>query len=89
MSFFNDFLNYFKVDDISSKVSVFAVLGVGIVIMGKFVVVSLDEETIELKSGKDLISVVGKDLKVKSISRGELILSGKLVKVETGEQKWV
>lgn len=87
MSFFNDFLNYFKVDDISSKVSVFAVLGVGIVIMGKFVVVSLDEETIELKSGKDLISVVGKDLKVKSISRGELILSGKLVKVETGEQK--
>ncbi len=89
MSFFNDFLNYFKVDDISSKVSVFAVLGVGIVIMGKFVVVSLDEETIELKSGKDLISVIGKDLKVKSISRGELILSGKLVKVETGEQKWV
>ncbi len=87
MSFFNDFLNYFKVDDISSKVSVFAVLGVGIVIMGKFVVVSLDEETIELKSGKDLISVIGKDLKVKSISRGELILSGKLVKVETGEQK--
>lgn len=87
MSFFYDFLDYFKINDLNEKVSVFAVLGVGIVIMGKFTIINLEEEVIELKSGKSFISVHGENMQVKSISRGEIVLSGKLVKVETGEQK--
>lgn len=88
MSFFYDFLDYFKVNDLNEKVSVFAVLGTGIVIMGKFTIINLDPEVVELKSGKTFISVHGQNLEVKSIARGEVVLTGKLIKVEVFMQNF-
>lgn len=85
MSFFYDFLDYFKVDDLSDKVSIMTVLGVGVMIMGKVKIDNLSEELVELKTKKEKIVIYGNDLKFKTISRGEIVLSGKISKIETGE----
>ena len=85
MSFFYDFLDYFKVDDLSDKVLITTVLGVGVMIVGKVKIENLSEELIELKTKKEKITINGTDLKFKTISRGEIVLSGKVFKIETGE----
>lgn len=85
MSFFYDFLNYFKVDDFETKTSIMTVIGVGIMIVGKIKLLNLSENLIEVKSGKDKIFVYGENLLVKSISKGEIVLSGNVCKIETGE----
>jgi len=88
MSFFNDFLDYFSIDDMTNKTCITTILGVGVVIVGKIKIENLSEERIELFSGKDKIVINGIDLKIKSVSKGELIVSGNVKNVGSGEDLW-
>lgn len=85
MSFFYDFLDYFRVDDVSDKTSIVAVIGVGLMITGKIKILSLSDELVEVKSFKEKLSVFGNNLIIKSVSKGEIVISGKVTKIETGE----
>lgn len=84
MSFFYDFLDYFKIDDISKNIAIMAVLGKGVMIVGKLEITNIGDDFIEIKSGKDKVCISGKNLIVKTLSKGEILLSGKIEKIETG-----
>ena len=50
MSFFNEFVNFFKVDDLTGKVSVSMVVGIGAVVVGEVRVIEISAEHILLQS---------------------------------------
>ena len=87
MSFFYDFLNYFDITDMSNKTTIFSILGVGLVVEGNVSILSLSNELIELKSYKEKVSIYGENLLIKSISKGEIVIEGKIIKTEIGEIK--
>ncbi len=78
MSFFYDLLNYFKVDDFSSKTSISIIVGVGLMIVGNIKILNLSDEDLKFQSGKDIIEIVGENLKLRSVSKGEIIIEGKI-----------
>ena len=84
MSFFYDFLKYFDISDIDAKTTVTNIIGYGVVIIGKIKINDINEDGISLISRKDKINIYGKDLKIKSISSGEIVISGNVKNIETG-----
>ena len=76
MSFFYELCKCFNIDDLSAKTTITTILGYGIMIVGKIKIKDIQEDTISLISNKEKITVLGKDLGIKSISKGELIVSG-------------
>ncbi len=76
MSFFYELCKCFNIDDLSAKTTITTILGYGIMIVGKIKIKDIQEDTISLISNKEKITVLGKDLVIKSISKGELIVSG-------------
>lgn len=88
MSFFNDFLNYFKIDNSSENTIISAVVGVGIMIVGKVKIISLGDSQIQIKSNKDVVSIDGDNLKIKSLAKGEIVISGKINKIDLGKWLW-
>ena len=89
MSFFNDFLDYFDVSDMSNQISIFSIIGIGLIVEGNVSVLNLSSELIELKTPKGKISIFGENLLIKSISKGEVVIEGKVLKTEIGEMKWI
>ena len=87
MSFFNDFLDYFDVSDMSNQISIFSIIGIGLIVEGNVSVLNLSSELIELKTPKGKISIFGENLLIKSISKGEVVIEGKVLKTEIGEMK--
>lgn len=79
MSFINDFLEYFKVDEINDKILVLNVLGIGMMITGKFDISEISETQVELKTKSENLLIVGENLQIKSLSKGEIYLSGNIV----------
>lgn len=84
MSFFNDVLSYFEVEDRSKKVVVTMVLGVGIVVFGDLKIGELSKEKIVLKGKKEFIEIIGENMFISSMSKGEIFVSGKIVSVSSG-----
>ena len=76
MSFFYELCKCFNIDDLSAKTTITTILGYGIMIVGKIKIKDIQEDTISLISNKEKITVLGKNLVIKSISKGELIVSG-------------
>ena len=84
MSFFNDVLSYFKVDDRSKNVVVTMVLGVGIVVLGNLKIGELSKEKIVLKGKKEFIEIIGENMFISSMSKGEIFVSGKISSILSG-----
>ena len=82
MSFFNEFVNFFKVDDMSGKISVSMVVGLGAVIVGDVRVIEISGENILLQSKKQSVNVVGESLEISSLSKGEILIEGNVFKVD-------
>lgn len=78
MSFFCEFLKLLSIDDLTDKVCCDVVLGYGVKISANFKVESLEENEIILKCKKERIKVFGKNLKVLTLSKGEIEISGKV-----------
>ena len=84
MSFFYDFLKYFDISDINTKTTITTIVGYGIIVIGKIKINDINEDGISLISRKDKINIYGNDLKIKSISSGEIVISGNVKNIETG-----
>ena len=82
MSFFNEFINFFKVDDLSGKISVSMVVGLGAVIVGDVRVIEISPENILLQSKRQSVNVVGESLEISSLSKGEILIEGNVSKVD-------
>ena len=87
MSFFYDFLDYFKIEDASDKTTLLTFVGVGMVIVGKVSIADLSDSFVELKSDKEKILIYGENLLIKSISKGEVVIEGKVLKTEFEDAK--
>lgn len=85
MSFFNDFLEYFNLEGVTDKTMITFIVGVGLVVVGKIKIENLNDDQIDLKSNKNLIKIFGEDLKIKSVSKGELIIAGEVKSISTGD----
>ena len=82
MSFFNEFINFFKVDDMSGKISVSMVVGIGAVIVGDVRVIEISAQNILLQSKRQSVNVVGDGLEISSLSKGEILIEGNVSKVD-------
>lgn len=85
MSFFNDFLDYFKVKDLTNKVSLSMIVGVGLIVVGKIKILNFSEELIEIKADKQKIILSGEELSISTMSKGEIIVAGIVKKIDIGE----
>lgn len=83
MSFFYDFLKYFDLKNLDASTTVTLIVGVGAVIIGKIKIKDISENQIRVTSKKNIISVTGENLNIKSISKGELVIGGNIKNIET------
>ena len=83
MSFFYDFLKYFDLKNLDASTTVTLIVGVGVVIIGKIKIKDISENQIRVTSKKNVISVTGENLNIKSISKGELVIGGNIKNIET------
>ena len=79
MSFFYDVLNVFDISDLNNELIVSLVVGVGVRIFGDVLMESFSDNEIILKYNKKSYKCFGSDLKIKSISRGEIFIKGNVV----------
>lgn len=84
MSFFNDFLNKFNLSLVDDKIKIQLIFGYGVMIFGDFKIKNLSEELVVLKSKKEMISIVGANMKMKEISKGEVFLIGDIKSIVSG-----
>jgi hypothetical protein len=85
MSFFCDFLHELSVDDVSNKIVISVIMGVGVGIVGKMKINNLAENEIIVEANKKKIDIVGENLTIKSIAKGEIFVLGNITKIETIE----
>lgn len=82
MSFFNDFLDSFSSELHSKKVVFTFVFDVGLMVVGDVRLKDVTADLIQIISGYNEFFVYGHDLVIKSIAKGEMLISGKITKIE-------
>ena len=78
MSFFNDFLLDLGIDDIDRELYCSLVFNRAAKLVGNIKIEQMSSNEIVLKCKKELIRVHGQDLVVKSLSKGEIDITGKI-----------
>lgn len=86
MSFFYDFLDNFNLKDLSDKIEINILLGVGVAVVGNVKIKDFSDSIIEIICSKKVLKFVGEKLKISSISKGEIVISGEIFSFETGEK---
>ena len=84
MSFFNDFSSLFNLSELKNKSMVNLILGVGVVVIGKIKLNVFNDNIIDIFVEKEKIEIIGNDLKITSIGKGEMIVSGNIKSVNVG-----
>ena len=87
MSFFNDIFNMFEVNDQTKNLTISYVENKGAMIVGKFKILTMNEEKILLKSEKNKIGIIGENLIIKSVAKGEILIFGKILNIDCGGGK--
>ena len=86
MSFFNDFLNSFNMSGMINETKISIILGVGINVVGAIKIIDFSDIKIKFLSNKNIVEIEGVDLKIKSISKGEILISGVFNSLKVGEK---
>ena len=84
MSFFNEILKNFNINSITNEIMFNMVVGVGVSIVGSVDLVDFDTEKISVDFGKKKFQITGSDMKIESISRGEIIIVGNVCEIVRG-----
>lgn len=79
MSFFCDFLKEISFNDMLNCVGVSLVLHKGVMIVGEIKLTNFSETKIQFKAFNEDLVICGCNLKIKSISKGEIIVEGDVV----------
>lgn len=82
MSFFYDFLKYFDIENLDAKTTISFIVGYGVIVMGKIKIKDISDGMVRILSNKDVFKIIGENLNIKSISKGELVISGKVKNIE-------
>jgi len=78
MSFFNDFFREIGVMQESEKLSVTLVFGKGAYVFGDYKILALTESEIVVLVKKKAYKIFGQNLKIKTMSKGELVIVGRV-----------
>ena len=81
MSFFNDFFESVKLDDIKKEVCCNITFGKRISISGNFKIDTMSESEVILKINKVYYKILGNELSIISISKGEIEVGGDILGV--------
>lgn len=81
MSFFYDFLNEIKVNELSNKVTISIILNEGAMVVGKIKVISFSSEVVVLCVSDRMVKIEGENLKIKTASKGEIVIIGNVKRV--------
>jgi len=87
MSFFNEIFNMFEVNDDTKNATITLVENKGAMVVGKFKILIMNEENVSLKTSKNIIDIMGENLTIKSVSKGEILIFGKVVNVNFRGEK--
>ena len=79
MSFFDDFLKNFNIEDVKNELNISMIINHGVLVVGSVKVKSFSEEEIVLIYKKREYKVIGKRLKIKSMSKGEVFVEGGII----------
>ena len=82
MSFFYDIFESSGIGNVSSKTIIVIAVGVGASVVGNVKLKHIEDNCIILASKKEKIAVFGEKLIVKSISKGEIVISGNVARAE-------
>lgn len=82
MSFFYDFLKFFDINDTSLKTTITTIVGTGVMVVGNLKINDIQESSVILGSKKEKIFITGDNLKIKSISKGEIVIAGNVKNIE-------
>jgi len=86
MSFFYDFFDEITSIDDTDNLKLTYVQNKGVVVVGKFKILTLNDELIILKIKKDKNEIKGENLMIKSISKGEIAVFGRVYNINCGEK---
>ena len=78
MSFFNDLFKEIGVMQESEKLSVTVAFGKGAYVFGDYKILALTESEIVVMIKKKSYKIYGENLKIKTMSKGELLVEGKV-----------
>lgn len=76
MSFFYDFLESFSIDDIGDKICCDLIFGQALKLLANFKIEEIGENEIILKCKKIRIKISGANLKIVTLAKGELEVTG-------------
>lgn len=79
MSFFYDLIENVKISNIHNEMIVSIIIGQKILIVADFKIINLSENLIEIEYKKSLYKVLGDSLKVESLSKGEIVITGNVL----------
>ena len=85
MSFFYEFLNSFNVLDMKKEVAISVLVGKGFSVLGDVKLLDFSSELIEFGLKNKKIVFGGKDMFVKTMSKGEFVVFGNVCKIDIGE----
>lgn len=78
MSFFNDFIDSISIDDIENRICCNLVFDCGVKVSANFKIENLQENEIILKCKKNRIRIIGRNLKIVTLAKGELEVAGNI-----------
>ena len=82
MSFFYDLMQTFNLSEIDEKTTISFILDVGVQIVGKFKIIDINENRLLIKSFNEQICIDGENFVIKTMSKGEIVILGKVIKIE-------
>lgn len=88
MSFFCDLMKSFNIEDLKNETTISMILGVGIMIVGNIKIQTLGNEQIVILSKKQKIDITGEDLKIKSMTKGEIVIGGNIKNLSLVGGRW-
>ncbi len=81
MSFFSDFFDSVKIEDEKNKIYCSIIFGKKLTIIGGARIDSMSQEEIILKVKKERIKIIGSNLIISSMAKGEFEIEGNVVGV--------
>ncbi len=87
MSFFYDFLEYFNLSELGDKIYISFIFDIGVMVIGNVKIKTLSETKICFYGKKSKIVIVGEKLRIKTLSKGEIVVQGKIFDVKSGENE--
>ena len=86
MSFFYDDLSAFNVKNLGENLSIHYIENNGLVVVGNIKIMNFSETEIYLKKQKNIIKVFGENLLIKTMSKGEIVVEGKILNIDFGDK---